>query len=114
MFKEVFSIVAGAITTIVVGGLLAFFVFYNLYEGQAPLIISGFIAFLSSLGGGFVAAKFDDLNEALIKGILSGLMTGLVILIAIPAFTGLALSEVETLIILIALVFGGALGDFIG
>ncbi|GAB6274216.1 MAG: hypothetical protein STSR0004_10790 [Peptococcaceae bacterium] len=113
MLKEVSSIVAGTVTTIILGGLLAFFVFYNLYEGQAPLIISGFIAFLSSLGGGFVAAKLDNLNEALINGILSGLMTGLVILVAIPAFTNMALGEAETLLVLIALVFGGALGDFI-
>jgi hypothetical protein len=109
MKTQVKAVVAGALVTLFLWAI-AFVILISVYRGNFPWLLTGLVAFLCPLVGGYVTALLGQ-TDAMRLGALAGLGAGLAVLLLAVMISRLApnMTLCGAVLVIVGMV-GGALG----
>ena len=112
MKTKIIAVVAGALVTLF-SWAIAFVVLNGIYRGNFPWLLTGLVAFLCPVVGGYFAARLGQIDSQRF-GALSGLGAGLVVLL-VAIVVGRLASNMTLVGVVLAVVgtVGGGVGAFL-
>ena len=112
MKTKIIAVVAGALVTLF-SWAIAFVVLNSIYWGNFPWLLTGLVAFLCPIVGGYLAARLGQINSKCL-GALSGLGAGLVVLLVAIVASRLAPNATLAGVVLVVVgTVGGGVGAFL-
>ena len=112
MKARIIAVVAGALMTLF-SWAIAFAVLNGIYRGNFPWLLTGLVAFLCPIVGGYLAARLGQ-TDSMRLGALSGLGAGLVVLlVAIVVSYSAPNTTLAGIVLVVVGTVGGGVGTFL-